>query len=83
MLKELCCHSEAGLQKISRNHYAMPLPQDRINNASVISDMFSNIVLKTFTERDVITSLGNLLQCLIILILVKFFPKSCLGLSYS
>ena len=35
--------------------------------------MFSNVILKIFTERDVITSLGNLLQCLIILILRKFF----------
>lgn len=61
MLKESCCHSEAGLEQISRD--AMQLPQDRINNISVISDRHLAMSSSRLLLRGVITSLGNLLQC--------------------
>lgn len=38
LLKETSCHSEAGLEIISRDHYIVPLPQDRINIVTIISD---------------------------------------------
>lgn len=69
LLKEICCHSEAGLEISPEIITLCPCPK----TGSTLSLSYLTEAYSHFTERDVIIYLGNLLQCLIILILRKFF----------